>query len=522
MEVTTTGDRRADTPIWEMGGKGVFVKEVQQAVLDGRADVAVHSAKDLPARTPDGLSIGAVPERADPRDALVGSTLDGLPTGARVATGSARRRAQLAWTRPDLTFVGLRGNVATRLERLDEVDAVVVAAAALDRLGLEDRATERLDPSTLVPQVGQGSLAVERREDDRAVGELVAEIEHPRTRYAFDAERAFLEALGGDCSLPAGAHATVADDGSLSVVGVVASLDGHVLLRQRVSGEDAVALGHGLARALLDEGGGEALMVTGASPAAGGSSSSSSPLAGRRVVVTRPRRQAASLCRRLREAGAEVVEAPVIEIVDPEDGGEALRAAAASIGSYRWVVCTSANGARRLLAAMGDARDSAPRVAAIGPGTAQVLEAGGVPVDLVPEQFVAEALVEAFPDPPSEGDARVLLARAAVARDVLPDGLRSRGWDVDVVEAYRTVRCDHTPDVGRAVAAADTVTFTSPSTVEAFLAAFGDQVPDTVACIGPVTAAAARAAGLAVQVEAATHTVPGLVDALVDDAGRRG
>src|SRR4051794_13815054 len=149
--VETTGDRRTDVAIHEMGGQGVFVKEVQAAVLDGRADIAVHSAKDLPSVTMPGLTIAAVPERADPRDALVGSTLEGLGAGARVATGSVRRRAQLAWLRPDLTFVGLRGNMGTRLERAGtpEIDAVVVAYAALQRLGWADRAAEVLSPAAV-------------------------------------------------------------------------------------------------------------------------------------------------------------------------------------------------------------------------------------------------------------------------------------------------------------------------------------------------------------------------------------
>ncbi len=161
--VETSGDRNLEVPIWEMGGKGVFVKEVQAAVLAGQADVAVHSAKDLPAVTHDDLVIAAVPRRADARDALVGSTLDDLAAGAVVATGSVRRRAQLAWLRPDLTFAGLRGNIDTRLRRAGEYGAIVVAAAALDRLGLADRATQLLSPSVMLPQVGQGSLAVECR-----------------------------------------------------------------------------------------------------------------------------------------------------------------------------------------------------------------------------------------------------------------------------------------------------------------------------------------------------------------------
>src|SRR3954454_24670057 len=161
--VETTGDRRTDVAIHEMGGQGVFVKEVQAAVLDGRADIAVHSAKDLPSAPAPGLVLAAVPERDDARDALVGMGLAQLGPGARVATWSVRRRAQLAWMRPDLTFVGLRGNIGTRLERAGTagIDAVVVAFAALQRLGWADRATEVLSPSTVLPQVAQGALAIE-------------------------------------------------------------------------------------------------------------------------------------------------------------------------------------------------------------------------------------------------------------------------------------------------------------------------------------------------------------------------
>ncbi len=207
--VQTTGDQRSDEPVHRMGGIGVFVKEVQEAVLDGRADVAVHSAKDLPADTPDGLLLAAVPERADARDALVGSTLAELPTGGVVATGSVRRRAQLAALRPDLGFAELRGNIQTRLDKAAGFDAILVAAAALDRLELSDRIAERLSFADMLPQVAQGALAVECRADDDATRELLVAIDDADAHLAVTAERAFLAELGGGCSLPVGAHADV-------------------------------------------------------------------------------------------------------------------------------------------------------------------------------------------------------------------------------------------------------------------------------------------------------------------------
>ena len=262
--VETVADARLDIPIWEMGGKGVFVKEVQAAVLDGRADLAVHSGKDLPALTPDELVLAAVPERADPRDVLVGATLEGLPVGGLVATGSVRRRAQLAWLRPDLTFAGLRGNIATRLAKASEFDAIVMAAAAVDRLGLDlgDRVVEVLEPSVMLPQVAQGALAVECRTADRIARELLAAIEHGPSRVAVDAERAYLAELGGDCDLPAGAFATV-DGDVLAIEGLLASMDGHVVLRERrsVTVAEAESVGRELARFLLDDAGGASLLI---------------------------------------------------------------------------------------------------------------------------------------------------------------------------------------------------------------------------------------------------------------------
>jgi hydroxymethylbilane synthase len=258
--VSTKGDERRDVPIHAMGGTGVFVKEVEQVVLDGRAEVAVHSAKDLPSETADGLVLAAVPERADPRDALVGRRLDEIPTGGRVGTGSVRRKAQLAALRPDLGFAELRGNIPTRLEKAAGFDAVVLAAAALDRLGLVDRIAERLDPSVVLPQVAQGALAVECRAGDDATRELLAGIDDPAARAAVTAERAYLAELGGGCDLPCGALAEAGGDGALRLEALLASLDGRIVLRARVEGRDPDAVGAEAARRIVDDEGGRLVL----------------------------------------------------------------------------------------------------------------------------------------------------------------------------------------------------------------------------------------------------------------------
>jgi len=255
VAVDTEVDQRLDLPIAAFGGKGAFAKEVQAAVLDGRADIAVHSAKDLPSVTVDGLVLACVPERGESRDALVGATLDGLSHGATVATGSARRRAQLAVHRPDLVFEELRGNMATRLTKVPDRGAIVVAAVALERLQLADRIDEVLGVDVLVPQAGQGALGVECRADDDTAQELLAAVEHRPSRRRVDAERAFLAELGGDCTLPAGAHANlpgVQDDDGLVLRAFLAT-EGSAAARvvtHTATGDDPETLGIAVARHL--------------------------------------------------------------------------------------------------------------------------------------------------------------------------------------------------------------------------------------------------------------------------------
>lgn len=206
--IDTLGDRSQSTnvPLHSIGGQGVFVKEVQQALLDGRADVAVHSAKDLPTAPTPGLMIGAFTTRRSAADALIGRSLVDLPSGATIATGSVRRRAQLARARPDLRFVELRGNIPTRLDKVPDGGAVVMAVAALEVLDMTDRIDDVLDTAEFVPAVGQGCVAVECRDRDGKVLDALAAIDDPDTRFDVTVERAFMAQLGSGCSLPIGAH----------------------------------------------------------------------------------------------------------------------------------------------------------------------------------------------------------------------------------------------------------------------------------------------------------------------------
>jgi len=252
--IETRGDQDTTSPIHAIGGTGVFVKEVQEAVLRGEADLAVHSAKDLPAITMEGLILAAVPERADARDALVGSRLEKLPQGARIGTGSVRRRSQLAAIRPDLEFGELRGNIGTRLGKAADFDAIVVAAAALDRLGLGDRIAERLEPPVMLPQVAQGALGVECRVDDAEALVALAAIDDAIAHLAIKAERAFLAALGGGCDVPVGAYATIKSGGMISMQALVAQEDGSSVRRAKGVGSDPDALGRSLCALLMEDG----------------------------------------------------------------------------------------------------------------------------------------------------------------------------------------------------------------------------------------------------------------------------
>lgn len=258
--IKTTGDKILDVPLAKVGGKGLFVKEIEEALLARQVDLAVHSMKDVPAMLPEGLEIAAVPAREDPRDVLVSGkagTLEELPHGAVIGTGSLRRGAQALALRPDLRVETLRGNLDTRLRKARDgsYDAVILAAAGLHRMGWKDRITAYLDPDVFIPAIGQGALGIEARADDREVWRLLRGLHDVSTAAAVTAERAFLKELEGGCQVPIGGHAQVRG-ASVALTGLVASLDGRTLYREtrQAPCEEAERLGRELARELLDRG----------------------------------------------------------------------------------------------------------------------------------------------------------------------------------------------------------------------------------------------------------------------------
>lgn len=260
--IKTTGDKITDVALSKVGGKGLFTKEIEEALLARTIDLAVHSMKDVPTELPAGLTLGAVSARQDPRDAVVGRPLGQLPAGAKVGTSSLRRAAQLRLLRPDLAIENIRGNVDTRLRKLDEgrYDAVILACAGLKRLGLEDRIAEPLPVDVMIPAVGQGALGIEIRDEDGPAAEACRRLEDPATRTAVLAERAFLAALGGGCQVPVGAHAQVAG-ATVALEAIVISPSAGDPVRGRSSGPvaEAAALGRRLGEELLERGAREIL-----------------------------------------------------------------------------------------------------------------------------------------------------------------------------------------------------------------------------------------------------------------------
>ena len=517
--IKTTGDQDQTRPLAELGGLGVFTKEIENALLACEIDLAVHSLKDLPTETADGLMIAAIPERQDPRDCIVsrhGVGLMQLPRRARIGTSSARRTAQILAMRPDARIVPLRGNVDTRLQkaRTEEYDAVVLAAAGITRLGRAGEITEYLALDTFLPDPGQGALAIEIRADDAELATLVSQLDHAPTRAAVTAERAFLGALGGGCRMPIGAYAEMRN-AKLHLCGLIASDDGSQISRGDIRGDamQAEKLGAELAMKL----------TSGEAPATR-HPSLVSPLRGKRILITRAHEQASILAEKIRALGGEPIEFPTIDFAPLADFRE-LDDALAHIRDFDWIVFTSANGARYTAERLRDLGMSVAvlamaKIAAIGPATARALEQLGLRVDFVPTKFLGEQIAIELP---IERGQRALLLRADIASDALEKKLSERGVAVTDMDAYRTV----TPSKPMFdLSGIDAVTFTSSSTARNFVTMLNGNVDAILAgaavfCIGPVTAETARELGLRVDAVATDHTVDGLVSAMVKFYGTR-
>lgn len=508
--VTTSGDL-SPAPLASLGGAGVFVGAVRAAVLAGEADLAVHSFKDLPTAAADGLVLAAVPPREDPADALCardGLDLAGLPFGARVGTGSPRRAAQLRTLRPDLCPVPIRGNVETRLGRVPaDLDAVLLAAAGLRRLGLAGAITERLDPARFLPAPAQGALAIECRADaPLALRTALAGLDDEPSRLAALAERAVLARLEAGCSAPVGAFAQVSG-GRIELTAAVVAVDGSARLVEQGHAAATASGVHSLGVQVA-----EALLAAGAAGLADLGGRRAPSLSGR--VVLLPQRSPAGTADALAAAGAEVVATEITR----HEPAPAAPVVAALTQSWDWVVVTSARTVTTLLDAGIDlpAHLGAARVAAAGPATASALARAGVTVDLVASPGGGRALVAQF----GAGPGRVLLPGAEAASAEPARGLAAKGWTVQDVPVYRTVAADLPAPVVADWRAGrfDVLVVTAGSVARAAVRACGLPGPRVVA-IGASAAAAARASGLEVAAVAARPDAAALVDAVLAALG---
>ncbi|MBI1319126.1 MAG: hydroxymethylbilane synthase [Candidatus Hydrogenedens sp.] len=527
--IKSRGDQVLHVPLSQMGGKGVFTKELENALLDRTIDLAVHSLKDLPTELPRGLCVAAIPEREDPRDALVtreGGSLADLPQGAVIGTSSLRRKALLLSMRPDLQMRDIRGNVPTRLRKLREegYDATLLAMAGLRRSGLDHEATEVLGPESLLPAPGQGALGLQCREDDAELRGWLERLHHADTAACVTAERSLLSALGGGCQTPLGTLAEI-EGGKLRLRARVAVEDGGASWSAEVSGavDEAVALGRRAAEALLAQGA-HVVQEEGAVPVIEGT-----PLEGKTVAVTRTRSQSSQLLDELERLGAKTISFPTIEI-HPVDPPPAIPGAKV----FDWVIFTSANAVSLFAYALGSAereiasyRDCA--ICTVGPATAERCLGYGLTVTLTPDQFIADAIADAIErlEGSLEGK-RFLIPRGNLARNDLSEMLTAKGAKVSEPVVYETRKASPTEAERKALldARPDWVVFTSSSTARNFAEILSDderavlQQTARYSAIGPRTRETAEEHAMTVAVQPERHDVPGLVAALAQFEGQ--
>lgn len=501
----TQGDKTLDRPLPQIGGKGLFTLELEQALFREEIDLAVHSLKDLPVEQPSGLTLGAIIGRADVRDVLIaknGWTLDTLPAGAIVGTSSLRRQAQLIAYRPDLKVESIRGNVETRIRKAlnsSDYNAVILAAAGVTRLGLADMVTQWLPLEIMLPAPGQGALAVQCRANDHHILELLAGIHSPEVNACISAERTFLNTLGGGCATPVAAYAHFQEE-IITLTGLVADPDGSLQVKVRQTGRDPEALGKAMAETALARGAHQILYQ--------------SPLQGKRILITRSVDQAEDLARQLSARGARSVVFPVIafEGLSPAS----LKTALAMIDKYSWLIFTSVNGVEFFFTAYED--QPLPPVAAVGSATVAKLQEFGVGVSFIPEVFTGEALARGLG---SLSGQRILLPRAEKGRPEIVQQLQSQGALVDDIPLYDTVTAAPTPEQWADLQLGfDVITFTSPSSVRNFMKLTNNvwldylQNEARVACIGPSTAAEAEKYQLPVSIIPVEYTIEALINAI--------
>ena len=526
--ITSDGDRDKHSSLTAIGGRGVFASALQDALLRGEIDMAVHSAKDLPGITPRGLDIVAFPAREIALDALVSRHNVGLrelPPSPVIGTSSRRRAVQILAIRPDARIADLRGNIDTRLRksRSDDYDAIVLAAAGLIRMGWEREITEVLPIETFTPAPGQGVLAIESRMAPDAGWSVARELDDPDVRLATTIERAFLQGVGGGCTTPIGAHAAIVGIGEGQRVhfhAMLAGDEGERLARTREefspvsAAQEVFALAQRMLLSVQPSWAGVSFDANGRK--------GTSPVRGARVLVTGTPEMADAQITRLRAIGANPFYFPTVRIEPAADTGALEHAIAdATAGAYDWIMVTSANAVPAIAACLQPDSPITAKIASVGERTADALSNVGLQVALVPEDQSARGMLAALASEPLT-EKRVLLPLSSIARPTLADGLRERGAVVDVVTAYQTVPVTEV-DAGTIASLknreTNAVMLSSPSAVASLVDLLGAQIATISGAffiaIGKTTASAMRDADLPVHSVATEPTPNGIVNALL-------
>lgn len=523
--ISSEGDVDKESPLTRIGGRGVFTSSLQKALTLGEVDVAVHSSKDVPSISAVGLTLAAFPQREDPRDVVVSRhnlPLEELPANPVVGTSSRRRAAQVLAIRPDAEIVDLRGNIDTRLRKssAEPYDAVILAAAGLARMGWIDRATSILPVDRFTPAPGQGALAIETRTAPDPAHDIVAGLDDPRIRQALEVERSFLRGIGGGCTTPLGAHATIETLHGQSIARFHAMLardDGEGLVRIYEEWPVSVAVDAAfeVARALVREVHPNRVFGAGREQAR--------QLRGMRIIITGTDDLVNRLTTEVARRGGEPVIVPTIRIRPPDDP-EPLRDAllALQTGGFDHLVLTSRHGVEAIANSLQAMPPGSARVAAIGDATAAAIRELGVEPATVSSDASQEGVLEAL-RPSVAPDDRVLLPVSNRARPALADGLRACGAEVVRVDAYTTeVITDIAPELLALVetGGVGAVMLASPSAVEGLVAQLGSLLPAMsgagFVAIGRVTADAMVARGLPVHAMPVSPGATEMVDALAD------
>ncbi len=506
--IKTKGDKILDVPLANIGDKGLFTKELENALYSNEIDLAVHSLKDLPTTFPEGLQLGAVLERGEFRDCLVSSSpvkLSELTDKMVIATSSLRRKAQLLKINKNFKIIDIRGNVNTRIRKMEEgyCDVMVMASAGLQRLGLNNYISEIIDPNMLIPACSQGAIAVEIRQNDTKTQKLISQINHKETSITTSAERAFLKTLEGGCQIPLGSYSNI-NGTRFFMKGIVASIDGKKFIEDTIEGDiqNATQLAINLANQILKNGGKKILETL--RDIEINTHRTNLPLKNKTIISTRPFSQHDNLKTGLRDLGATVLELPMIEIL-PSELTIQEKKAISNLSNYNWIFFTSRNGVKHFFKHLIDTNGNTElpqntQIAVIGKNTVEELDYYGYKPDFINQGNTSEDLLNSFLKNKNPVNLNFLLALGNLASEYLEKKL-SQNNKVFRVNVYKTKGADKiNPSAWKPVNdnEYDLILFTSPSTFENFCRFYDLSKNQNLkaACIGTVTAKVLEKAGV--------------------------